>query len=470
MRTRQQHLKTAIAITLSVFPGSAFAVELTCVRNRPAPYVYAEQIDSSQLLTEPAFGCDFVPLPYPCDKSQTPVISEWPGTPTQEVKLSATPHDPMSSYRSLFVVAQRLVASGWEDVWDLPNEPTDAVAEAKANGTATATFGVTGLLPGERYRFLVGWCKTTDVGQGCNCYSDPGFLDVDNDNVADQRPTTFPTPPLTPPTPVVLEDSFHRPATSPKRDRASGALVGGDGLGPGAFWRDAGASPFQNGSRIVVGSVPFAEIPENAQIQCTQTVPNGNGFAEVVFRPHTTSTRPNPGVVNYRVDARTRVFVESGTPYSYFAQVRYEPNWGEAQTEPRVLVFRGVGPAGQSILDALVKDAPAYDANLGIGCKYDGNAAAPLYGTGGLTNGGQVDLRVETQNQTVPVPRVQVAITLGWDCTSTGCAWVCRWKATDPIVNGSHPLYLAHDYQTGLMAHHWDVRVDHFRAGCAPTP
>lgn len=480
------YVRIWLVFSILAFCHYAVAAGRTCFPDQPVPQYIALTVPH---LVDIGLNCPVdVPLPELCYPSSPPIVTLLDNRSPQSLIIEADPpppddppdpndpSNPVAKYSEVYIWAQQYneASDSWTDVWT--HHSKDAVQKAIADNHHSIVFGATGLLPGKRYRFSIGWCRQGTDHAGCNCYSDPGLW-------GEAQPTVFPDRFLAPPVPTQLEDTFQRPTTSPKRNRA-GTFVGGDGLGPGAFWHDADDHPgFVNGALIASdGTESFVSAPQGTQLQSTQAIPFPHGYAEVLFRPLSTPEQFNPpGPAgkprNYRVDVRTRATVVAGTTYAYAAQVVYEPDFGSGTTanpsplavpEPTIRIFRSADQIPLQLFAQEIKDAGAYNTSTGNGCKLNDIPMEPLSGLDGLKNGGKTLLRLEAVNQNEhPMLKAQV----GWDCSDSKCQWLCHWKITDDQIFENHPLFNPRNYQTGLWAHHWDTRIDGFRAGSQPeTP
>lgn len=478
-------LGRTLAVVSFVVVGTAgrstLSADVTCIRDRPVPYVVISTLPAPP--PDLSIGCDPVPLPDACFPSAVPTVQHWSEHAPQELKITATPIDPMSTYYSVTIWAQYLDSqtSTWEDLW--VHESKDAVDAAKSASRSYVEFNATGLKPGVAHRFRAAWCRMPASVKGCNCYPEAaGFVDeLAPFGSPDPQPTVFPTPPVTTPTPIEISDDFQGPATTSKRSRSTNAAQSGDGLGPKAVWMtdDAGASPpasNMNGSHIASsGGVSFAEIPVNAQLLHVTPLTQQHSFAEILGRGLSTSARANPPVGgtcpavgptvpsgrNFRLAAQTRTVEDAGIPYAYATQALYEPDWGcdgqnegePAYPDPTVRVLRVAGMALAPLAVKDVKTTAAYSAATGEGCEKDGVGESPgEAGVAGLKNGSPVLVRAEVINGTTSP---QVTSWLGWNCSSGTCQWRCRWRLTDTAITNSHPLYLRYTNQLqGFRSNH----------------
>jgi len=463
----------------------AQSLDITCVPDRPVLQTVVATLPAPPAM--PSLGCDPVP-PMPCLAANPPVVEEWPEGLIQELKLTAIPRDPITSdYVSVTVVAESYdeAASEWTELWTQESE--DAVERALAAGDGFVTYGATGLLPGKRHRFRVGWCRQVGSEKGCDCFSSGAFLDDDQDGTADAQPSgplDFPATPVEQPIVRQLEDRFHRPPTGPKRDRTPPyPELNGDGLGPDEVWLDDTGPTHQNGAHIIEKSGGWlAEIPEAMEISHASRLPDLHAYAEIEFRPHCTTENLNPptntGCVspaeNYRVDVRTRLTESAGTLYAYLAQAIYEPDWsgdGGPTDKPTVRIYRGSGTqaggiTGDQLLDEKVVGAPAFDPNTGLGCKIDGVAKSPTdTDVAGLEDHRTKLLRIEARDNPTSV---LLTVLFAWDCGSGSCTKSCVWKYEDSAVASGHPLYGTSNHRQGFFVHHWDLLVEAFRAGSEP--
>lgn len=472
-------------IGLILIAGSASVARAGDVTCFPQVVPYIERnLYSPQPTEDASVGC--VP-PLPCNAAAAPTPAEWSPAQTQEVKLTASPGDPLtptSDYYSVVIWGQVCTGSAWYDRWAV--ESADSVERAKAAGVGYITYGVAGLLTDAKYRYRVGWCKKNSSGvKTCNCYGDPGFIDANADGTVDARPTTFPTPPfaLPPNTALYAEDRFVRPPTDPKRSRTSQALLG-DGLGPFGWGDDRGAvwANIGNGARIAADGSgdTFAEIPQTSQfVWGVSSAPEANThtFAEIEFVPHCTTDRANPPtnttctaaqstVVNYRNDVQTRVVTNGGQSYAYTAQAIFEPDWGpEPITTARTTIRRIQGTSNAALVTFPLVGTGALNPDSGLGCVIDGtNAAATEANTSGLREGGRILLRVRVKDDTGLDPHPRVRSTIAWNWNGTGYDRHCTWEYHDTAIGPGNTLY-DQAGGGGFFVHHWDARIERYAAG-----
>jgi hypothetical protein len=252
--------------------------------------------------------------------------------------------------------------------------------------------------------------------------------------------------------------------------RTGTAPPGGKGDGAGiSTWLDewtSGGGAGSNGTEIAIADgVPYLWMPMNGLVVYqAESAQRTHTWAEVALVPLSTSERPNPGPHNYNLDLLARVVIvvtPSPKLYGYAGKALREPDWsGGAREEPTLRVYRADGfdlsggepePFGEKLLSDIADDDPNDACSNTNELKV---ASVPMI------------VRAEVKNG---VSHPLITASVAWNCGASSCANECSWPFVDEAIGEGHTLWETYG-QWALWSHHWDSRIDRFRAGSEPAP
>ncbi len=398
--------------------------------------------------------------PAPCLKPVAPnaiPVSSCSSDATQEYTLRATrPGEDGSPFTSVVWRTEYYQpGTGWLPLWDHESKDSITNIEQVSGSIYRATFGATGLKPGFRHRFRVGWCRESSTQRGCSCWSDPY-------EVTDPQPTSFPSLNPAPPanTTQRIEDTFARTFTStPKRDPGT-SVVGGDGLGPPVVWEDGyWANSAGNGSKVIKPSTgsSYAFMPEGALASYKLLgATHQHSYAEARWSLETVSSRDS-----WNFDVHTRRHNGTGGMPRAYAAKFHRKQYG-AGVKPKLSIVR-VYDGQPTTTDSIEFTS---DSTCQSGATTDCSCMPKL-----LESTSQaVWLRVEVEDLGSPL-RPTVTATVAWDDTDlpscgpdiNACPHKCTLSKRDATTQGQS--LLAQLGEWGLDAHEGDYHISPFRAG-----
>lgn len=446
-----------------------------CPSDEPLPPEVAENDPAWQSVCYLVVDPDLGPPGF-CPQADPPVVDLTFTDPiqAQEVVLSATVPANFAA-TSAYWSAEVVHSDGTRELlW----EHVSTEGSPFAGGQAVR-FGAPGLVSESVHYFRVAFCDEVN----CFCWSDRSAAVTSNP--FSDSPVPLPGGPVE----QIVEDTFHRPQTSPY-------LAPGDGLGPEEVWLGYDGPRILDLSLDKNGGETFAVLPEAKTAKWTKPADHSHNLAQIEFLPLCTAENPNPpsntscaeDATDYHVEVEVRYVSRSEEcpdpsyrdpnkfeAFYYMAQLLYEPNWGELLVpDPTLRIIRAEPvPSAWENSDGSGEVTECTSMGTHLASDTITNLCPNITedDVAGLRNATRpILLRLEA-NTNKQTKEVQLTTIISWEnCTSEGeCVRVeCTVCRIDDSLEPTHVLYDTPGHW-GATAHHWDHRLESFVTGSEPT-